>query len=110
MKEFNNPQTNKAEMALLAFDGKMRDKIIENFNQHFLIEGDHIKNGGISSPKTMLSLLGGSASSLGLAGITSGQLFMATANPATLMSIGNGVGSAVMGTSGIVTQAPFFYL
>lgn len=107
VKEFNNPQTNKAEMALLAFDGKMRDKIIENFNQHFLIEGDHIKNGGISSPKTMLSLLGGSASSLGLAGITSGQLFMATTNPATLMSIGNGVGSAVMGTSGIVAQAPF---
>lgn len=107
VKEFNNPQTDKAEMALLAFDGKMRDKIIENFNQHFLIEGDHIKNGGISSPKTMLSLLGGSVGSLGLAGVASGQLFMATANPATLMSIGNGVGSAVMGASGIVSQAPF---
>ena len=107
VKEFKNPQTNKTEMALLTFDGKMRDKIIEKFNQHFLIEGDHIKNGGISSPKTILSLLGAGAGSLGLAGVTSGQLFMATANPATLMSIGNGVGSAVMGASGIVGQAPF---
>lgn len=107
VKEFNNPQTNKTEMALLAFNGKMRDKIIENFNQHFLIEGDHIKNGGISSPKTILSLLGGSVGALGLAGVASGQLFMATANPATLMSIGSGVGSAVMGASGIVGQAPF---
>lgn len=35
------------------------------------------------------------------------RYFMATANPATLMGIGNGVGSAVMGTSGIVGQAPF---
>lgn len=109
VKNFDNPETGKTEMALLAFDGKMRDNIIEKFNQHFLIEGDHIKNGGVSSPKTMLSLLGSGAGALGLAGATSGQLFMATANPATLMSIGNGVGSAVMGTgvSGIVAQAPF---
>ena len=107
VKNFNNPETGKTEMALLAFDGKMRDKIIAKFNEQFLIEGDHIKNGGVSSPKTMLSLIGGGAGSVGLAGVTSGQLFMATANPATLMQIGNGVGSAVMGSSGIVAQAPF---
>lgn len=94
-------------MALLAFDGKMRDKIISKFNEQFLIEGDHVKNGGVSSPKTMLSLIGGGAGSVGLAGTISSQLFMATANPATLMQIGNGVGSAVMGTSGIIAQAPF---
>ena len=34
-------------------------------------------------------------------------LFMATANPATLMQLGSGVGSAVMGASGIAAQAPF---
>ena len=102
VKKFDNHETGKTEMALLAFDGKMRDKIISKFNEQFLIEGDHIKNGGVSSPKTMLSLIGGGAGSLGLAGVTSGQLFMAT-----LMQIGNGVGSAVMGTSGIVAQAPF---
>jgi len=32
---------------------------------------------------------------------------MATANPATLMQLGSGVGSAVMGAGGIVAQAPF---
>ena len=83
VKKFDNHETGKTEMALLAFDGKMRDKIISKFNEQFLIEGDHIKNGGVSSPKTMLSLIGGGAGSLGLAGVTSGQLFMATANPAT---------------------------
>ena len=37
----------------------------------------------------------------------SSTLFMATANPATLMTLGAGVGSAVMGVNGIVAQAPF---
>ena len=35
------------------------------------------------------------------------NVFLATANPATLMTIGTGVGSAVMGSSGIIAQAPF---
>ncbi len=106
VKKFNNKAEN-SEVALLSFDGKIRDKIIESLNNQFLIEGDHIKNGGKASPKAMLSLLGAGTGSLGIAGATSGQLFMATANPATLMTIGNGVGSAVMGTGGIVAQAPF---
>ena len=36
-----------------------------------------------------------------------GNVFLATANPATLMTIGSGVGSAVMGPTGIVATAPF---
>ncbi len=106
VQKFNN-QENNSEFALLSFDGKIRDQIIKHFNNHFLVEGDHIKNGGVSSPKTMLSIIGSGAGSLGIAGATSGQLFMATANPATLMAIGNGVGSAVVGSTGIVAQAPF---
>lgn len=51
-------------------------------------------------------LLGGGstvAASLG-----AGNVFLATANPAVLMPIGAGVGSAVLGsTGGIVAQAPF---
>ena len=39
--------------------------------------------------------------------LLAGNVFLATANPATLMTIGTGVGSAVMGPSGIVAQAPF---
>ncbi len=51
-------------------------------------------------------LIGGSstvAASLG-----AGNVFLATANPAALMPIGAGVGSAVLGSTGsIVAQAPF---
>lgn len=98
---------NKTEMALLSINGNLRNEIIKNFNNHFLVEGDHIKNGGISSPKTMLSLIGAGFGSVGFAGLASGSLFMATANPATLMQIGNGVGSAVMAAGKIAAQAPF---
>jgi hypothetical protein len=106
VKQFNNEENN-SPITLLSFDGKIRDQIIERFNTNYLIDGSHIKNGGKSSPKSILTLIGAGAGSIGLAGATSGQLFMATANPATLMAIGNGVGSAVMGAGGIVAQAPF---
>ena len=36
------------------------------------------------------------------ASLHAGNVFLATANPATLMTIGSGVGSAVMGLTGIV--------
>ncbi len=39
--------------------------------------------------------------------LLAGNVFLATANPATLMTIGAGVGSAVMGSTGIISQAPF---
>ncbi len=39
--------------------------------------------------------------------LLAGNVFLATANPATLMAIGPGVGAAVMGPTGIVAQAPF---
>jgi hypothetical protein len=55
----------------------------------------------------MLSLIGSGAGAVSLSSVMSGSLFMATASPSTLMTIGNGVGSAVMGTGGIVGQAPF---
>ncbi|NLW30570.1 MAG: hypothetical protein GXY77_03835 [Fibrobacter sp.] len=106
VRKYNNSIGN-SEIALLSFNGKIREQIIRYFNNRFLVEGDHIKNGGTSSPKTILSLIGAGTGSLGISAVTSGKLFMATANPATLMSIGNGVGSAVMGAGGIIGQAPF---
>ncbi len=39
--------------------------------------------------------------------LLAGNVFLATANPATLMTVGAGVGSAVMGSTGIISQAPF---
>lgn len=93
--------------ALLSFNGQVKDDLLRRFKANYSIEGDHIKHGGALSPQTMLTLIGSGTGALGVSAAMSGTLFMATANPATLMAIGNGVGSAVMGASGIVAQAPF---
>lgn len=106
VKQFTSEDGNPVG-ALMAFDGKLRDSIVAKFEENFRLEGDHIKNGGKISKTSVLTLLGSGGGALGTSAAMSGQLFMATANPATLMAIGNGVGSAVMGAGGIVAQAPF---
>jgi uncharacterized protein Yka (UPF0111/DUF47 family) len=93
--------------ALLSINGKIKDSLIQRFKENYDVEGDHIKNGGTISPKSILTLIGSGAGALGMSHVASSSLFMATANPSTLMAIGNGVGSAVMGSSGIIAQAPF---
>lgn len=106
VRKFIN-QEDKSDIALLCFNGKIKDEIIKLFNQRFLSNGVHIKNGGKCSPRVMHTLLGAGIGSLGMASALSGQLFMATANTSTLMAIGNGLGSAVMEAGKIVSQAPF---
>jgi hypothetical protein len=54
-----------------------------------------------------LGVAGAAAGATALSAAFSSTLFMPTANPATLMAIGNGVGSAQMGATGIIAQAPF---
>ena len=103
---FIDNRLRNSEIAVLAFEGNIKNEIIAKFNNNYLIEGDHIKNGGKASKVPLLSLLG-AGGALGVSTASSGTLFMATANPTTLMAIGDGVGSAVMGASGIVAQAPF---
>lgn len=93
--------------ALLSFNGVCRDDILKKFQENYALEGDHIKTGGALAPGSMLTLIGSGTGALGISAAMSGSLFVATANPATLMAIGNGVGSAVMGAGGIVAQAPF---
>jgi hypothetical protein len=95
------------KFGLLAINGNLKNKIMENLRENFIAQGDHIKNGGAISKLCIPTLLAGGSGALGLSAAASGTLFMATANPATLMAIGNGVGSAVMGAGGIVGQAPF---
>ena len=108
VRKFDN-KDNNSSLALLQFNGKVKNVIIKEMNDRLLLRGEYIENGAHSSPKTISTLLT-AAGSVGLSGAMSGQLFMATANPATLMTIGNGVGSAVMGAGGIVAQAPFIPL
>ena len=84
------------KFGLLAINGDLKNKIIEKLQANFITQGDHIKTGGALSELCIPTLLASGGGTLGLAAATSGTLFMATANPATLMAIGNGVGSAVM--------------
>lgn len=95
------------KFGLIAINGDMKNKLIDKFNETFSIQGDHISRGGKASDLCIPTLLASGGGALGISAAASGTLFIATANPATLMAIGNGVGSAVMGTTGIIAQAPF---
>jgi hypothetical protein len=106
---YKSPDTGD-KFALIAINGDMKSKILSKFNETFRIQGNNIINGGQVSDKCIPGLLAGGSGALGITAATSGTLFMATANPATLMAIGNGVGSAVIGAGGIVAQAPFIPL
>ncbi len=67
---------------------------------------DHpFESGGVIDSTWLLPMVG--AGSTAASSLLAGNVFLATANPATLMTIGTGVGSAVMGSGGIVAQAPF---
>ena len=73
-------------------------------DENILTRGEPFQSGGMLG-SACLPLLGvGSTVSSSL---FAGNIFLATANPATLMQIGAGAGSAVMGPGGIVAQAPF---
>ena len=63
------------------------------------------QSGGAIDSGWLLPLLG--AGSTAASSLFAGNVFLATANPATLMTIGAGVGSAVMGPTGVIAQAPF---
>ena len=63
------------------------------------------QSGGVVDSTWLLPTLG--AGSTAASSLLAGNVFLATANPATLMTIGSGVGSAVVGPTGIVAQAPF---
>ena len=63
------------------------------------------QSGGVIESAWLLPLVG--AASPAASSLFAGNVFLATANPATLMTIGTGVGSAVMEGGKIVRQAPF---
>ena len=91
----------------MAINGAMKENLISRFMETYMIQGDHINHGGKASDLYIPTLLAGGPGALSMTAASSGTLFMATANPATLMALGNGVGSAVMGATGIIGQAPF---
>ncbi|WP_314853946.1 hypothetical protein [uncultured Microbacterium sp.] len=102
-------ETDTSEMAVFEFQGKLRDLMVSSLQQGYLATGSYVQGARAVSPQTAKSLgvAAVAAAATGASAAFSSTLFMATANPATLMTIGNGVGSAVMGAGGIVAQAPF---
>ena len=63
------------------------------------------QSGGAVDSGWLLPFIG--AGSTAASSLFAGNVFLATANPSTLMTIGAGVGSAVVGPTGIIAQAPF---
>ncbi|UTT62585.1 hypothetical protein [Microcella humidisoli] len=98
-----------SEIAVFEFQGRIRDLMVSSLTTSLLTTGSYTDDGKAISPHGVMSMVaaGSAAGGTALSAAFSGSLFMATANPATLMTIGNGVGSAVMGAGGIVAQAPF---
>ena len=97
------------EQGLIAITGHTRDAIIASLTNSLAATGKYTPDARAVSPQA----LGSTASTATAVASTAASaaiaptLFMATANPATLMQLGSGVGSAVMGAGGIVAQAPF---
>ena len=75
-----------------------------HIGESILTYGEPFRSGGVLGT-ACLPILG--AGSTVASSLLAGNVFMATANPGTLMTIGSGVGSAIMGPGGIVGQAPF---
>lgn len=96
-------------IAVFEFQGEMRDLILSSLRKDFLATGSYFADEKSLSSQGVLSMAVAGAATVGtvLSASLSSTLFMATANPATLMTLGAGVGSAVMGVGGIVGQAPF---
>ncbi|WP_427892462.1 hypothetical protein ACQHIV_06085 [Kribbella sp. GL6] len=98
-----------SELAVFEFQGKLRELIISSLREGYLATGNYVPEAKAVSPQGAMSLAvaGAATGATALSAAFSSTLYMATANPATLMTIGNGVGTAVMGAGGIVAQAPF---
>lgn len=98
-----------SELAVFEFQGKLRELMIAGLREGYLATGNYVPDAKAVSPQGAMALAvaGAATGATALSAAFSSTLFMATANPATLMTLGNGVGSAVMGAGGIVSQAPF---
>ena len=73
-------------------------------NDNILSHGEPFGSGGALGKAAFAGFGAGSTMATSL---LAGNVFLATASPTTLMPIGAGIGSAVMGPTGIISQAPF---
>ena len=99
------------ELAISKFDNEVQQKIIEKMNKEYLSTGKYIKDQMSVSPKILSSaILSGGVVGTAASSVMSSSLFIIgnEINPATLMTIGAGKGSAVIGAGGkIASHASF---
>lgn len=93
------------QLGLIDLGTNISHALRPQFDKQILTHGEPFQTGGVLGTACLPVLGVGAAISSSL---LAGNIFLATANPATLMQIGGGVGSAMMGPGGtIVGQAPF---
>jgi len=98
------------ELVISKFEGEIQQRILDKLNTEYFSTGKYVKDQMSVSPKVLSSLmLSSSVVGTGISSAISPQLFIATANPKNLMSLGMlSKGSAVIGEGGkIIKQAGF---
>lgn len=102
-------EAGESEIAVFEFEGDLRDLMVASLRRDYLSTGNYVADAKYVSSQGVMSMaisgaaLGGTA----LSAAVSSSLYMATADPASLMKVGQGVGSAVMGATGITGHAAF---
>lgn len=101
--------TGDSEIAVFEFQGQLRDLMVSSLRNSYLATGSYVADAKALSSQGVLSMAvaGAATGATMLSAALSSTLYMATADPSTLMKLGAGVGSAVMGASGIAAHAPF---
>ncbi len=93
------------EFAIIDMGTDLSRELRLQMDKNILQHGEPFESGG-KLDTACLPIVG--AGSAATSALLAGNVFLATANPASLMQIGTGVGSAVIGSGGtIVAQAPF---
>ena len=96
---------NDRELVFIDLGNAISRDIRSLIDRNRLTNGEPFQSGGMLGTACLPILGTGSAAASSL---LAGNIFLATANPATLMAVKGGVTSAVMGSAGnIVAQAPF---
>ncbi len=93
------------EFAVVDLGTDLSRELRFQIDKNILTRGEPFESGGILGTACLPIVGAGAAAASAL---SAGNIFLATANPATLMRIGAGVGTAVIGRGGtIVAHAPF---
>lgn len=102
-------EAGESEMAIFEFEGALKDLMVSSLRNDYLATGNWLSDAKTVSPQGVMSLAvsGAAVAGTALSASVSSSLYMATADPSSLMKLGQGVGSAVMGASGITGQAAF---